>query len=245
MYDPRLGRWMSIDPEFKQYPFMSPFSAFGNNPLYFVDPGGETLRVAGDAKVREATRALLQKLTNDKVIIQKDGLVKVISSNQNPGMKLTHGTNLIKEIIADNNTTTIKNAPFESSTETVKEFNSPTFISDPDKSNGVGSDNYVNLGVFMPELLVQDKTGKTIKEKPKRHIALAHELLHALKNMKGETSKKAEYTVTYKDTDGKLKQEGTSVDEVETTGLEGIKKKNYSTENDIRKEQKENKRIKY
>jgi RHS repeat-associated protein len=45
--DPRLGRWLSIDPMKQKYPFYSPYTAFGDNPNYYVDPGGETLRVGG------------------------------------------------------------------------------------------------------------------------------------------------------------------------------------------------------
>ena len=39
-YDPRLGRWMSLDPLMADYPDMSPYVAFNNNPVYFVDPLG-------------------------------------------------------------------------------------------------------------------------------------------------------------------------------------------------------------
>jgi len=39
-YDPRLGRWKSIDPLAGKFPSMSPFVAFNNNPIYFVDPLG-------------------------------------------------------------------------------------------------------------------------------------------------------------------------------------------------------------
>ncbi|HET6243847.1 MAG: hypothetical protein H0V01_10785 [Bacteroidetes bacterium] len=37
-YDPRLGRWLSRDP--KLHPWQSPYAAFNNNPIYFVDPSG-------------------------------------------------------------------------------------------------------------------------------------------------------------------------------------------------------------
>jgi RHS repeat-associated protein len=37
-YDPRLGRWFSIDPII--HPWMSPYTAFDNNPVFFVDPFG-------------------------------------------------------------------------------------------------------------------------------------------------------------------------------------------------------------
>ena len=46
--DPRIGRWLSLDPAQELYPDLSPYSAFGDNPLYFIDPTGETLRVAVD-----------------------------------------------------------------------------------------------------------------------------------------------------------------------------------------------------
>jgi RHS repeat-associated protein len=37
-YDPRLGRWLSTDPIV--HPMYSPYSAFDNNPIYYIDPSG-------------------------------------------------------------------------------------------------------------------------------------------------------------------------------------------------------------
>jgi RHS repeat-associated protein len=39
-YDPRLGRWLSLDPLMMQFPDMSPYVAFDNNPIFFIDPYG-------------------------------------------------------------------------------------------------------------------------------------------------------------------------------------------------------------
>jgi RHS repeat-associated protein len=39
-YDPRIGRWLSLDPLMKRFPWMSPYVAFNNNPIYYVDPFG-------------------------------------------------------------------------------------------------------------------------------------------------------------------------------------------------------------
>ncbi|MCO5259947.1 MAG: hypothetical protein M9916_07375 [Crocinitomicaceae bacterium] len=39
-YDPRLGRWLSIDPLFQNFPWQSPYVAFDNNPILLVDPNG-------------------------------------------------------------------------------------------------------------------------------------------------------------------------------------------------------------
>ncbi len=39
-YDPRLGRWKSLDPLMAKFPWMSPYVAFDNNPVYYIDPYG-------------------------------------------------------------------------------------------------------------------------------------------------------------------------------------------------------------
>jgi RHS repeat-associated protein len=54
-YDSRLGRWLSIDPAFRNFSWQSPYAAFDNNPIYFKDPkglaaeGGEESVKKGDA----------------------------------------------------------------------------------------------------------------------------------------------------------------------------------------------------
>lgn len=40
-YDPRLGRWLSLDPKMAKYPNQSPYVAFNNNPIFFTDPYGD------------------------------------------------------------------------------------------------------------------------------------------------------------------------------------------------------------
>ncbi|MFT5860867.1 MAG: RHS repeat-associated protein [Flavobacteriaceae bacterium] len=39
-YDPRLGRWKSLDPLMASFPHMSPYVGFDNNPIFFIDPYG-------------------------------------------------------------------------------------------------------------------------------------------------------------------------------------------------------------
>ncbi|WKZ76255.1 MAG: RHS repeat-associated core domain-containing protein [Vicingaceae bacterium] len=41
MYDARLGRFLSVDPQTSKLPNWSPYAAFANNPIYFIDPDGE------------------------------------------------------------------------------------------------------------------------------------------------------------------------------------------------------------
>jgi len=42
-YDPRISRWISIDPEFKKYSNISPYCSFIGNPLYYVDIKGDDI----------------------------------------------------------------------------------------------------------------------------------------------------------------------------------------------------------
>lgn len=43
IYDSRLMRWSATDPKGFKYPFHSPYSAMGNNPIFFGDKGGEEI----------------------------------------------------------------------------------------------------------------------------------------------------------------------------------------------------------
>jgi RHS repeat-associated protein len=41
IYDSRLGKWLSVDPAFKEYPSISPYAFVVNNPTNAVDPDGK------------------------------------------------------------------------------------------------------------------------------------------------------------------------------------------------------------
>lgn len=40
IFDPRLVRWLSVDPLFSSYPYQSPYVSMSNNPLNRIDPTG-------------------------------------------------------------------------------------------------------------------------------------------------------------------------------------------------------------
>ena len=42
IYDPRIVRWLSVDPMFQKQPDQSVYKAFNNNPIIFIDPDGGT-----------------------------------------------------------------------------------------------------------------------------------------------------------------------------------------------------------
>ncbi len=52
--DPRLGRWLTIDPKAASMPWQSPYCSMDNNPIWFNDPLGDIVKYK-DFKSRVAT----------------------------------------------------------------------------------------------------------------------------------------------------------------------------------------------
>ncbi len=46
--DPRLGRWLSVDPLNEIFPEMSPYNSVGNSPIFFVDVDGKKIVPSND-----------------------------------------------------------------------------------------------------------------------------------------------------------------------------------------------------
>ncbi len=174
--DPRLGKWWSIDPQYKMYPYSSPYVAFGNNPIYYVDPGGETLRVAGDEVARATAQAALQKLTNNKVTVLANGIVKIVIGNENPGKNLVNGTKLISDLVGNKNTLTINCInTCENTTQIANEKDGGKY------DKGIPVDGVVNWDPLQSEGGV-DVNGSSFRP---AEIGLGHELEHGRKILKG------------------------------------------------------------
>lgn len=84
-HDPRLGRWLSIDPKVHTSPWESPYVSMGGNPIWFNDPLGDKFDPASQKKVdshKGKTESLISSL--DKKINKlegEDGLSKKQQSN--------------------------------------------------------------------------------------------------------------------------------------------------------------------
>ena len=57
IYDPRVGRFLSVDPVGKSYPWFTPYSFTGNNPIRYVDLDG--LETANPSLFHKAWNALM------------------------------------------------------------------------------------------------------------------------------------------------------------------------------------------
>ncbi|MDQ3072079.1 MAG: hypothetical protein M3Q97_02265 [Bacteroidota bacterium] len=69
-----MGRWLSRDPQEEKYPSLAPYIAFANNSLYWIDPGGETLSVAGKPE---------QALTDLRSLVPKEIRPFITLTDQN------------------------------------------------------------------------------------------------------------------------------------------------------------------
>lgn len=58
IYDPRVGRWLSLDPLGSQFPSLSPFAFAANNPILYVDVNGEYFFIRSRANQTKVTAAL-------------------------------------------------------------------------------------------------------------------------------------------------------------------------------------------
>jgi RHS repeat-associated protein len=233
-YDPRLGRWKSLDPQMQKYPYLSPYSYAANSPLIFVDTEGDTIRLVGTAAEQTKMLAALQNLTNDELAVKANGevIIKTLGG-QNPGKTLTSGTKLIRRLNKKG-----------TGTKTVEIQIGPQFQEVDDNGrnaiNGVGSDATVDFApTHLPNLLVTDPaTGLVVPEKSNETTNFAHELIHAERSMRGEAiDYSIRVDVPYDDGTGTIINNVKPKEEHATVGKGGFNKPKDITENDIRKEQ--------
>jgi RHS repeat-associated protein len=84
-YDPRLGRWLSLDPLMTKFPWMSPYVAFDNNPVLYNDPLGlESNSVNGDKKSDKSKKS---KDKSDNKTEKRGALYNLVQKYLKPANK--------------------------------------------------------------------------------------------------------------------------------------------------------------
>jgi RHS repeat-associated protein len=71
LYNPRVGRWLSIDPFASKYADISPYVFVANNPIIFIDPDGK------DVKPSEAFKKTNYVYCVFNVIKSQDVFIKI------------------------------------------------------------------------------------------------------------------------------------------------------------------------
>ena len=119
VYDPRLGRFLSIDPLAEKHSGESPYSFAGNSPILFLDEEGKTKityittidKSGKSITVKKVDDKYIQKIyfpaqgSHDQTTIDYDVVINITKDYRrtNDGKpKTTVGTKLYERTIADN-----------------------------------------------------------------------------------------------------------------------------------------------
>lgn len=100
-YDSRLGRWQSIDPEFKKLPDQSPYANNNNNPVSYTDPKGDfgfvgALIGAAAGAVSEITSQVVTHAIKGEPLFKKiDWADVAISAGEGALVGTTAGASLL------------------------------------------------------------------------------------------------------------------------------------------------------
>ncbi len=79
IYDPRLGRWLSLDPSAKKFPSWNPYNFCLNNPIVYSDPSGN-----------DPITSIFEALVAFGVEAGLDFLTSVVLENEDPGVAFDH-----------------------------------------------------------------------------------------------------------------------------------------------------------
>jgi RHS repeat-associated protein len=83
IYDPRIGRFLSVDPLTKSYPFYTPYQFAGNMPIAAIDLDGAEAKVSIDFGTVTKDRTAIQIAANVDIKIQIINLSAVANKDMN------------------------------------------------------------------------------------------------------------------------------------------------------------------
>jgi hypothetical protein len=163
-YDPRLGRRWNQDP--KPNPSISNYAAFANNPIWYSDHEGDTIKVEGSAGFKLRTKTVLFLAS----VFSKDAREKIkdlkASTNVHTIKKETSGGNY-----SQSNSYGVDDSPLGYVTTT---------------TGGVGTGK--GTGSTIGWDITSKDGGENVKGETKRpkYIGLLHEVFHSWQMDRGE-----------------------------------------------------------
>ncbi len=78
--DPRLGRWMSLDPMVDKFPWQSPYCSMDNNPIWFNDQEGDSVGLEESFQKDKSSMKAMEEMVKSKE--GRDFLAKYAKAGQ-------------------------------------------------------------------------------------------------------------------------------------------------------------------
>lgn len=175
-YDSSIKRFITEDPAKDG---LNWYAYCDNNPVMMFNPSRLAIYVPENQSI---IIDYLNILTRDELYIDSNGYVKIKNYGMNTDDR-SAGTELTYQLINNSNICTIK----------VSNKNDTTYADiDLASMSGVGTDTTINFIADyekQDKVFVYDKNANVVEQKQPVQIALAHELIHSLKGMKGSRKK--------------------------------------------------------
>ena len=194
--DPRLGRWLSVDPLQKKYADLSPYNFAGNSPIAFYDPNGKEI-----------------------IINYKDANGKMQSLKYVPGIKPVNNNTFVQQVheavsyvMKDDPSKTFQGLSDHKKTVTINEQLTGSSSHDDINNDRTG---YINVTVQWGANFGQKTSGGGMAPS----TILLHEAGHALGKLNVNGKQQLEAAVESRIPDGTIftnQEENRVITEIET-----------------------------
>ena len=210
--NPVTSMWYGVDPLAEKYVATGAYVYCMGNPVKLIDPDGQKIRLVGDGW--KTILGLLQRLTRDKLSIDKNGYVSYKAMG---GTKYNVGTKLIRLMVESEYTAEVKMVATESKTDCYERDKASAV-------DGTGANCFIEINPNQKAIkwVGDHKTMiGTKKEQIPDFIIAGHELIHGLRIMKGvayvgKVDEERKYTFeTLRD----YRTTMASIEELETVGI--------------------------
>ena len=185
VYDPRLGKFLSVDPLAKQYPWYTPYQFAGNKPIWAIDlDGGEE-----NIEVNNASEFRAVKLGRETAFNIKKGVSNAMLATYQVFADIKEGQKIRAVVVRDENDLPYKLDYVDVSERSVKE----KVLSTIDDILGVGT-VYTGRSIVPsgPLLMAKAPNATTFGQITKmlaspKLTGIAVSLFDAVKNFKNKT----------------------------------------------------------
>ena len=115
-YDSRTGRRWNQDP--KPNPSISNYAAFANNPIWFSDPLGDTLKINGTeaskafSMLQQASDLTLKRDAGNGIVSAEHKIIGPLTQNDQILMNATQDMNIMVNVDATDKNRVSENGPF-------------------------------------------------------------------------------------------------------------------------------------